>query len=233
VRGAVARLAERAWQQLDPEQQQTARRMLLRLAGPGEGEAVVRRRVPLSEWTASGDERARQVLDALADQRLLTKGKDTVEVAHEALLREWPRLRGWLEEDVQGRALHRHLIAAAREWEVAGRDPGELYRGARLTGALDWARDHDADLNQLERAFLDAGRAGAEREVADARRRAEQETRRARREARISRRLRAALAGLAVVLALALVAAGLALTLRGRAERQALVADAGRLGALA
>jgi WD40 repeat protein/DNA-binding SARP family transcriptional activator len=233
VRGAVARLAERAWQQLDPDEQAVARRILLRLAGPGEGEAVVRRRVPLDELTTAGGERGQAVLDALADRRLLTKGADTVEVAHEALLREWPRLRGWLEEDVQGRALHRHLIGAAREWDQSGRDPGELYRGARLTGALDWARDHDADLNQLERAFLDAGRAGAEREVADARRRAEQETRRARREARISRRLRAALAGLAVVLVLALVAGGLALTLRGRAERQALVADAGRLGALA
>ena len=226
VRGAVARLAERAWQQLDPEQQQTARRILLRLAGPGEGEAVVRRQVPLDEVTTAGTSVSGQVLEALADQRLLTKGEDTVEVAHEALLREWPRLRGWLEEDVQGRTLHRHLIGAAREWDQSGRDPGELYRGARLTGALDWARDHPADLNQLERGFLEASRATAERELADARHRAE-------REARTSRRLRGLLAGLAVVLVLALVAGGLALSLRGRAERQALVADAGRLGALA
>ena len=158
------------------------------------------------------------VLDALADQRLLTMGEDSVEVAHEALLREWPRLRGWLEEDVQGRALHRHLIGAAQEWEAAGRDPGELYRGARLTGALEWARDHHADLNELERAYLEASRAVAEREVADARRRAE-------REARTSRRLRGLLAGLAAVLALALVAGGFALALRGRAERQTLVAQ--------
>ena len=116
-----------------------------------------------------------------------------MEVAHEALLREWPRLRGWLEEDVQGRALHRHLIAAAREWEMGGRDPGELYRGVRLTGALDWAREHHADLNELERAFLEASRATAEHEVAEARRRAE-------REARTSRRLWGLLAGLAGVL---------------------------------
>jgi WD40 repeat protein/DNA-binding SARP family transcriptional activator len=224
VRGAVARLAERAWFGLDADQQKVARRILLRLAGPGEGEAVVRRRVPLSEFTAGGDERERVVLDALADQRLLTMGEDTVEVAHEALLREWPRLRGWLDEDVQGRALHRHLIGAAREWEAAGRDPGELYRGARLTGVLDWAREHHADLNQLERAFLDASRAAAEREIADARRRAEQEAQQARREARISRRLRGLVAGLAVVLILALVAGGFALALRDRADQQTLVA---------
>jgi WD40 repeat protein/DNA-binding SARP family transcriptional activator len=218
VRGAVARLAERAWQQLDSDQQVVARRVLLRLAGPGEGEAVVRRRVPLREFAGGGDAHARVVLDTLADQRLLTKSEDSVEVAHEALLREWPRLRGWLEEDVHGRALHRHLIGAAREWEAAGRDPGELYRGARLTGALDWAHEHRADLNELERAFLDDSRATAEREVADARRRAE-------REARTSRRLRGLVAGLAAVLALALAAGGFALALRGRAERQTLVAQ--------
>jgi WD40 repeat protein len=226
VHGAVARLAERAWRQLDADQQAIARRVLLRLAGPGEGQAVVRRRVPLDEVAPTDDQRRRAVLDALTDQRLLTKSHDSVEVAHEALLREWPRLRGWLEEDVQGRALHRHLIGAAQEWAAGGHDPGELYRGARLTGALDWAREHDADLNQLEREFLDASRAAAEREVADARRRAE-------REARTSRRLRGLLTGLAAVLVLALVAGGLALSLRGRAERQALVADSRRLGAQA
>jgi WD40 repeat protein/DNA-binding SARP family transcriptional activator len=226
VHGAVARLAERAWLGLAPDEQAVARRMLLRLAGPGEGEAVVRRRLPLDEVTPTHDERSRSVVGALVDQRLLSVGEDSVEVAHEALLREWPRLRGWLEEDVQGRALHRHLIGAAREWDQSGRDPGELYRGARLTGALEWAATHDTDPNELERGFLEAGRAAAEREMADARRRAE-------REARTSRRLRGLLAGLAGVLVLALVAGGLALSLRGRAERQALVADAGRLGALA
>jgi WD40 repeat protein/DNA-binding SARP family transcriptional activator len=233
VRGAVARLAERAWLALDPQDQSVARRILLRLAGPGEGEAAVRRRVPLDEVAPTDDERGRRVLDVLVDQRLVTKSQDSVEVAHEALLREWPRLRGWLEEDVQGRALHRHLIGTAQEWNRSERDSGELYRGARLTGALDWAATHDADLNQLEREFLDASRAAAEHEIADARRRADQEARRAQHEARISRRLRAALAGLAVVLVLALVAGGLALTLRGRAERQALVADSRRLGAQA
>ena len=217
VHGAVARLAERAWLGLDPNQQAAARRVLLRLAGPGEGDAVVRRRVPRSEFAASRDDQGPTVLDILADQRLLTKSEDTVEVAHEALLREWPRLRGWLEEDVQGRALHRHLIGAAQEWAAAGRDPGELYRGARLTGALDWAANHDADLNELEREFVDAGRAAAEQEVADARRRAEIEV-------RTSRRLRGLLAGLAAVLALALVAGGFAVALRNRADQQALVA---------
>jgi DNA-binding SARP family transcriptional activator len=224
VQGAVARLAERAYLALDPEEQAAARRLLLRLAGPGEGQAVTRRRVPLAELELERDPPTARALEVLTARRLLTKGEGTVEVAHEALLREWPRLRGWLEEDTQGRALHRHLTQAAGEWAAAGRDPGELYRGARLTAALEWARDHRTDLNDLERGFLDAGRAAAEREVADARHRAD-------REARTSRRLRGLLAGLAVVLVLALVAGGLALSLRGRAERQTVVAESRRLGA--
>ena len=168
VRGAVARLAERAYERLDDAQREVARRILLRLA-EGEGDAVVRRRVPLAELEGEGVE---ETLAVLADQRLVTIGEGEVEVAHEALLREWPRLRAWLEEDAEGRRLHAHLIAAARDWEAGGRDPAELYRGARLAAALEWAGAHASELNASERAFLDAGRSRAERE-AERQRRAE------------------------------------------------------------
>ena len=94
------------------------------------------------------------MLAVLADDRLVTIGEGEVEVAHEALLREWPRLRGWLEEDAEGRRLHHQLSAAAREWDAGGRDPGELYRGARLAAALDWSAEHEDELNATERAFL-------------------------------------------------------------------------------
>ncbi|HEY7621757.1 MAG TPA: BTAD domain-containing putative transcriptional regulator, partial [Solirubrobacteraceae bacterium] len=150
VHGAVARLAERAYARLNDDGQLTARAVLLRLAGEGEGDAVVRARVALDEF---GDD-ARPVLDELTDSRLLTVSEGEVEVAHEALLREWPRLRGWLEEDAEGRRLHRNLRAAAREWDAGGRDRGELYRGARLAAARDWAVDHEPELAPRERAFL-------------------------------------------------------------------------------
>src|SRR5256885_1993984 len=68
------------------------------------------------------------VVAGLSDQRLLTVSDGAVEVAHEALLREWPRLRGWLDEDVHGRRLHRRLSDAARAWDGDGRDPAGLYR---------------------------------------------------------------------------------------------------------
>ncbi len=83
----------------------------------------MRRRVALEELDADRDD-VRRVLDVLADGRLLTLSGGAAEVAHEALLREWPRLRGWLEDDAEGRRLHRHLTSVAREWDAGGRDPG-------------------------------------------------------------------------------------------------------------
>ena len=178
VRGAVARQAEQAYERLDPEGRTLARRVLLRLAGEGEGDAVVRRRAARSEFEG---EAVGQVLDVLAAARLVTISEGEVEVAHEALLREWPRLRTWLEEDAEGRRLHLHLINAARGWDSAGRDPAELYRGARLASALDWTDRHERELDGLERAFVGASRAEAELE--------------GERQRRANRRLRVLLAG--------------------------------------
>ena len=217
VQGAVARLAEQAYGTLSHDEQLVARRILLRLAGSGEREAVVRRRVALGELEVENDEQAAAVLEVLAESRLVTVGEGTAEVAHEALLREWPRLRGWLEEDVEGRRLHRRVTDAARDWESGGRDAGELYRGARLASALDWAAEHGGELNQLEREFLEDSRLVSERE--------------AERSRRVNRRLRALLGGAAVALAVAIAAGLLALNQRGDARDAAVVADAQRLGA--
>ena len=147
----------------------------------------------------------------------MTVDEGSVEVAHEALLREWPRLRAWLAEDAEGRRLHQHLIHAAGEWQGSGRDPAELYRGARLASALDWAASHDSELNDLEREFLDESQAASERE--------------AERQRRANRRLRSLLAGVGVLLAAAVVAGLIALSERQGARDAATVADAQRLGA--
>ena len=219
VQGAVARLAETAYQALSPEEAATARNLLLRLAGDSDAEAYVRRQVPLSELDIGNGEPVRRVLEVLTARRLLTVGGDSVEVAHEALLREWPRLRGWLEDDAEARRLHSHITLAARDWEQAGRDPAELYRGARLAAALDFAAERRDALNALEREFLDEARLVSERETLHAR--------------RMNRRLKAllAVAGVAVVAA---GAAGIvALDKRGEAEDAAVSADAQRLGAQA
>ena len=218
VDGAVARLAEEAYQRLDADERRRARPMLLRLAGDDEeASALVRRRVPLDELELDRDEHAGRALAVLTESRLLTVDEGAVEVAHEALLREWPRLRDWLEQDAEGRRLHHHLIGAAREWRDSERDPAELYRAARLAAALGWAADHDLELNELERDFLAQSRAADERE--------------AERQRRAVRRLRALLAGVGVLLALAVVAGLIAISERQSARSAARAEAAQRLGA--
>ena len=139
VRGAVGRLAEQTYAGLSEPERRAARGILMRLADAGDHEAAfVRRRMPLDELDLDRDEHTAAALEALVDSRLVTARDETLEVAHEALLREWPRLRGWLEEDADGRRLHQHLTNAARDWQQGGRDRGELYRGARLASTLDW-----------------------------------------------------------------------------------------------
>jgi WD40 repeat protein/DNA-binding SARP family transcriptional activator len=211
VRGAVARHAEEAFRALDAGDRLLARRVLLRLVG-GE-EALTRRRASRAELDADEDERVSHVLSVLTERRLLVADGDSVELIHEALLQHWPRLRIWLEEDAQGRLLHLHLAQAAAEWEASGREPGELYRGARLAAAVEWADSTCAGtLNRLERDFLDESRRSS---------------------ARATRRLRILLAAALVLLVGALAAGGVALAARTTADRQAAAATAERLGAQA
>jgi Bacterial transcriptional activator domain len=160
VRGAVARLAEDAYTRLGESERRTARRVMLRLAA-GDGTALVGRRVALGEL--DGLTGARPVIATLTSARLLTVSDGEVELSHEALLREWPRYRAWLEEDRVGRHVYVHLMNSAREWEATGRDPGDFYRGPRLTGALEWAAQNSDELSPLERRFLDASRRHSER----------------------------------------------------------------------
>ena len=141
VRGAVARLAEEAFGQLDGRAGARAQ-VLLRLAEvetrAASSAAGCRSR------SSRTSERRRAAFELLADPRLLTVSAGTVEFAHEALLREWPRLRGWIEDDREGLRIQRSLRSSAREWTRVGKDDGALYRGARLAEARDWAQRGDA-----------------------------------------------------------------------------------------
>ena len=165
VRGAVARLAEDAYGQLDAAQQVVARSTLVRLAAEGAGGAVERRRVPLAELETDQREDVARVIELFTDRRLLTVTAGSVEVAHEALLREWPRLHGWIEQDREGLRIHRGVTSACEEWQRLDRDDGALFRGSRLTEAVEWRDTHEPTLNEAEREFLDAshGRRHAER----------------------------------------------------------------------
>jgi tetratricopeptide (TPR) repeat protein len=185
VRGAIAQTAETLFQQrLNQAQQAVARAIFIRLTELGEtladGETATpdtRRRVQFSELiTRAADP---QILDAvlslLVDARLVTtdlippQETKVVEVAHEALIREWPTLRRWLNENREGLLRHRQLTDAVNEWLKDGRDPGYLFRGARLRQTLAWidAAPDPLSLDELE--FIEASRAAAEEEEKRAR----------------------------------------------------------------
>ena len=142
VLGAVARLAEDAFRQLDASQQALARTVLLRLAEVEPEGGVERRRLPLAELEATGDGAAAGVIAQLADARLLTISSGTVEFAHEALLREWPRLRDWVEADREDLKVHRNLSAAEQDWTAPGprRERAISRRAARRGTGVGRAR---------------------------------------------------------------------------------------------
>jgi WD40 repeat protein/class 3 adenylate cyclase/tRNA A-37 threonylcarbamoyl transferase component Bud32 len=221
VAAAIAQTADSVVEAVPPDRQGLMRSLFLRLTELGEGIEDTRRRVAVDELVPEGasPEEVQTLLDRLAEARLVTLGEGTAEVAHEVLIREWPTLRGWLEEDRVGIRLHRQLGDAARLWDAGGREPGDLYRGTRLAGAVEWAQSHPDELNAGERAFLDASVAEADRK-----RRAQ---------LRVNRRLRVLLAGAGLLLVAAVIAGVLALRAGDRARDTARTADAQRLGAQA
>ena len=192
--------------------------MLLRLADTGGEHAVVRRRASRDEVESVGGAVAPSVLDILAERRLVTVSDDMVEVAHEALLTQWPRLRQWLAEDLAGRELRAHLTPAAAGWARSG-DEGELYRGTRLAVALEWLEHHAAELTRSEKDFLRASQDAAAWEELQSR--------------RTVRRLRQTLAAAAVALVVAIAGCVVAVTQQRRADAAAAAADARRLAAQA
>ena len=122
-KGRLAETAEAVFaDQFTHQQQEIARRVFLRLTELGDETSTgdTRRRVTFNELILKPEEThsTQSVLKALADARLITTSENAVEVAHEALIREWPTLRGWLEDNREGLRLHRQLTEAAQEWEA-------------------------------------------------------------------------------------------------------------------
>ncbi|MFC9602483.1 helix-turn-helix domain-containing protein [Streptomyces niveus] len=212
LEGAIAKTAEDVYGQFGETQAAAARRMLLRLVAPGDGTPDTRRPAERQELqTFSGQEDA-PVLEALARARLLTLDNTTVELAHEALLTAWPRLRGWIEADRERLRVHRKFTEAARAWEELGRDSGALYRGSQLVTAQEYfGGAHSVDLTDVEQAFLATGLSAREQDERAA--------------ARTTRRLRTLSATLSVFLVLAVTAGLIAWNQSRVSDRQRQAAD--------
>ena len=207
--GALTGRAEGLYQAFSADERLAVRRLFSRLVTLGEGTDDTRRRAHRRELV--GGSSAEGVIERFGQARLLSFDTDratsepTVEVTHEALIREWPRLLAWLDEDRDGlRTLH-HLTIASEQWAVSSEDDGELYRGGRLETAERWAAQNRELLTEGEARFLDASVDRRDREMSTERRRV--------------RRLQALLAALAVIAAFALVAGAVAFQQRGRAGR--------------
>jgi WD40 repeat protein/class 3 adenylate cyclase len=158
VHGAIAHTAEGVYQNLSSDEQTIARNIFLRLTELGEGTEDTRRRASFNELLSDiqTTNEVRGVLNILAEARLITLSEDMAEVAHEALIREWPTLREWLNQDREGLQLHRRLTEAVHEWELLERDEGILYRGIQLAQAREWASLHTSSLNTTEKMFIEA-----------------------------------------------------------------------------
>ena len=163
VRGAIAKRAEYLFSGLGPDEQATARQLFLRLVTIVEQGAWSRRRVAASELvTIDADLIALQtVLDRFGAHRLLTFDRDlvtgspSVEVAHEALLNEWPRLRAWIDIGQKDVLRRGRLSAAMAEWEASGRKIDYLLSGQRLADYESWAAVSTLRLTTDEARYLD------------------------------------------------------------------------------
>jgi DNA-binding SARP family transcriptional activator len=218
IRDAVAATAERLYEGLSSDEGGHLRWLMLHLVSLSDTGEPFRTPLPASV-VAALDPVRRRLLDVLVRARLVTSRVDGYDLAHEALVRAWPRLRAWLDEDRVGQQIRRHLAMSAAGWDALDRPDGELYRGARLAAALDWLQRGDEPLAERERAFIDASRTVADRRVA----RLADEARRQRRQ---NRRLRVLVAA-ALVLLLVAAAAGLV------AREQRLAAERGQASASA
>jgi WD40 repeat protein len=210
VLGALARRAEEIFQTLDVQQQNASRQVFLRLISLGEGTEDTRRRAGRTELaSAVADATVLQsVLDDFGKYRLLAFDSEmgtrepTVEVAHEALIREWDRLRGWLDNSRDDIRLQRMLAAAAQEWQNSRDDTSYLLSGARLVQFEEWSTTTDIALTEVESKYI---KVSVDQRLHEA----EQERVRQAHELELERRSRNRMRMIAVVLAVGVVVAGL------------------------
>jgi WD40 repeat protein len=164
----------------------------------------------------------RHVVDAFVQARLLVRTGDsergtTVEIAHEALLRQWGPLSERIEESRSVLRIRSDLERMAADWDRSSQDTSYLLREARLEVFEGWVSRHPGEVGTLEAQFVTASRTQALSELEAAR--------------RSNRRLRGLTFGLSVLLVLTVLATALAYVSNARAESRARLALAGELSA--
>ena len=217
VLGALGRRAEDLYAGSDDAGKAAIRQVFLRLVAVEEGAADTRRRIPALEVTTLGiePETIERVLHDYGSHRLLTFDRDpntrapTIEVAHEALLARWERLRVWIDDLRDDLVLHRHLATAVAEWDENDRADAYLLPLGRLDHYEAFAADTDLALTADEHDYLVRSRVHVDAQRASRK-----------------RRRQAVLVGFAAAAVVALVLAVAALVNQQRAEDATEVAKA-------
>jgi WD40 repeat protein len=166
IEGALTKRAEAEFIQMSPQKQEILRKMfVLRLIQPGEGTEDTRRRATKEELLATGGdaELAGQIIQRWTDARLLSTATDAqrkteiIDVAHEALIRKWPRVQEWLKDERQNTRFIGQLRQTAGDWRQNDKSPDYLFRGAMLVKAEEFIKQYAGDLTETEREFIQAG----------------------------------------------------------------------------
>ncbi len=217
IRGAVAQSAERLYESLSTSDRAGLRAVLHRLVSPmPEGDPVAAR-VPTRVF--DGTEDAPRLLDLLVRARLVTTSSDSVTIAHESLVRAWPRLRFWLDEDVEGQ----RILRTCRWRPTAGTPTAARRRALPRRAAAHRPRVAGPVASRSRRSGVDFLAASSDHEQAEERRRSAELEEQKRR----NRQLRYSLGGVAGLLVLALVAGTLA-AVNGRRAQDSHAASGGR-----
>jgi basic membrane lipoprotein Med (substrate-binding protein (PBP1-ABC) superfamily)/DNA-binding SARP family transcriptional activator len=213
VQGSLSRRASDLYAQLEPDEQEAARQLFLRLVTVTDHDERSRRRVEAAEIVALPVDIVvmQEVIGQFGRHRLVSfdadrlTGAPTVEVAHEALLTAWQDLHDWIGDSRDDLRRHASFVVARSEWNLAGHNPDYLLTGSRLDEYEQWERASTITLTSTEREFLAAGLARREAER-------ESEALRKQQETDLSRRARRRLWGaVAAVAALGMIAAFLIL----------------------
>lgn len=170
--GALSQQADYVCSQLSEDELELTRQIFIRLVSWGKEEVLTRRRVAIKELIPAGGSSTRieAIVQRFVDARLLVTGlieqtdEVCVQIAHESLIRAWPRLQTWLEGDRQLSLALRQLSEDAKTWEEQKRNTAFLYRGARLQEAESWAAMYVGRLNALELEFIRTSRLARDRQ---------------------------------------------------------------------
>jgi len=160
VKQALIKHAEQVYSRLSQSQQQQAQQVFLALVRLGEGTEDTRRvatqeDVGKQNWelvTYLAGSEARLVVTGRNDK----SGEETVEVVHEALIREWKRLRDWLSNNREKLVQQRKIEATATEWRDRGKSKDYLLGGKQLSEAIAFQKEQASffTLSSLASEFI-------------------------------------------------------------------------------